>query len=69
MEPTLSTKLNILHKGKEPTFVISNRKEVISLMKLTLGTDMRGDLVSSQHVCDEISLSGHPATHIQYLSW
>jgi len=64
MEPMISTKLNNIHKGKEPTFVISNRKEVINLIKLTLGTDMRGDLVSNQHVCDDISLSDHPSTHI-----
>jgi hypothetical protein len=43
----VSTKLNNLHKGKEPAFVIGNMKEVINLINLTLGTDMRGDLVSN----------------------
>ena len=67
-EPMVSTKLNILHKGQEPAFVISNRKEVINLIKLTLGTDIRGDLASNQHVSDEICLSDHQITYIQYLS-
>jgi len=60
MDPTVITKLNILHKGKEPTFVVSNRKEVINLIKLTLGTDIRGDLVSNQHVCDKICQTIQP---------
>lgn len=62
-EPTVSTKLNILHKGKEPAFVNSNRKEVINLINLTLGADIRGNLVSNQHVSDKISLSAHQTTH------
>jgi hypothetical protein len=39
MEYLVSTNLNILNKGNEPTAVISNRKEVIDL---TLGTDKKG---------------------------
>jgi hypothetical protein len=52
----VSTNLSILNKGNEPTFVISNRKEVIDL---TLGTVKIGDLVTNWHVSDEISLSDH----------
>jgi hypothetical protein len=56
MEYLVSTNLNILNKGNKPTFVISNRKEVIDL---TLRTDKTGDLVTNWHVSDEISLSDH----------
>lgn len=54
----VSTNLNILIKGNEPAFVITNRKEVIDL---TLGTDKTGDLVINRHVGlpDGISLSDH----------
>jgi hypothetical protein len=44
MEYLVSRNLNILNKGNEPTFVSSNRKEVIHL---TLGTDKTGDLVTN----------------------
>jgi hypothetical protein len=47
---------NILNKGNEPTFIISNRKEVTDL---TLVTDKTADLVSNWHVFDEISFSDH----------
>jgi len=40
----LSTNLNILNKGNEPTFIISNRKDVT---ELTLVTDKTADLVSN----------------------
>jgi hypothetical protein len=56
MEYLLNTKLNILNRGKKPTFVISNRKEVTDW---TLGTDKIGDIVSNWHVSYEISLSDH----------
>jgi ABC-type lipopolysaccharide export system ATPase subunit len=56
MEYLVSTYLSILNKGSKPTFVISNRKEVIDL---TLGTDKIGNLVTNWHVSDEISLSDH----------
>jgi hypothetical protein len=62
MEYLVSTNLNILNKGNEPTFVISNRKEVIDL---TLGTDKIGDLVTNWHVSDDISLSDHRYTVFQ----
>ena len=52
----VSANLNILNKGNEPTFVVSNRQEVIDL---TLGTDKVVDLVSDWHVSDETSLSDH----------
>ena len=52
----VSTYLNILNKGNEPTFVITNRKEVTDL---TLRTDKKGDPVINWHVPDEISLSDH----------
>jgi hypothetical protein len=52
----VSTNLSILNKGNEPTFVLSNRKEVIDL---TLWTDKIGDLVTNRHVSDEISLSDY----------
>jgi hypothetical protein len=54
MEYLVSTNLNILNKGNEPTFVISNRKEI---KYLTLGTSKIGDMVTNWHVSDEISLS------------
>jgi hypothetical protein len=56
MEYLVNTNLSILNKGNEPTFVISNRKEVIDL---TLGIDKIRDLVTNWHVSDEISLSDH----------
>jgi hypothetical protein len=54
LEYLVSANLNILNKGNEPTFVVSNRQEVIDL---TLGTDKIGDLVSNWHASDETSLS------------
>lgn len=56
MESLVRTKLNILLKDKEPTFLFGNRKKVIYL---TLGTDTIRDLVSNWCASDEISLSGH----------
>jgi hypothetical protein len=53
MEYLVSTNLSILNKGNKPTFIISNRKEVIDL---TLGTDKIGDLVTNWHVSDDISV-------------
>jgi hypothetical protein len=53
MEYLVSTNLNIPNK---PTFVISNRKELIDL---TLRTDKIGDLVTNWHVSYEICLSVH----------
>jgi hypothetical protein len=44
MEYLVSTNLDILHNGNKPTFVISNRKEVIDLI---LETDKIGDLVTN----------------------
>jgi hypothetical protein len=47
MEYMLSTKLNILNKGNEPTFLNIRRRSVIDL---TLGTTLVGNLVSDWHV-------------------
>ncbi|PNF42332.1 hypothetical protein B7P43_G04928 [Cryptotermes secundus] len=56
MEFLVSSNLNILNHGNEPTFVVCNRKEVIDL---TLGTNNIGNLVSNWHVSDEPSVSDH----------
>jgi hypothetical protein len=48
--------VNVLNQGNEPTFVTSNRKEVIDL---TLGTNNIGNLVRNWCVSDEPSLSDH----------
>jgi hypothetical protein len=56
MEFLVSSNLNILNRGNEPTFVVRNWKEVVVL---TLGTNKIGDLVSNWHVSDEPSLSDH----------
>jgi hypothetical protein len=52
----VSSNLNILNHGNEPTFVVCNRKEVIDL---TLRTSKIGNLVSDWHVSGEPSLSDH----------
>jgi hypothetical protein len=44
MEILVSSNLNILNWGNEPTFVVRNWKEVIDL---TLGTNKIGDLGSN----------------------
>jgi hypothetical protein len=44
MEYLVSSNLNILNRGNEPTFVFSNRKEVTDL---TLGTNTIEDLVTN----------------------
>jgi hypothetical protein len=56
MEYLVSSNLNILNQGNEPTFVIRNRKGVIDL---TLGTNRIGNLVSNWHASDEPSSSDH----------
>jgi hypothetical protein len=56
MEFVVSSNLNILNHGNEPTFVVCNRKEVIAL---TLGTNNILNLVSNCLVSDEPSLSDH----------
>jgi hypothetical protein len=55
-EYLVSSNLDILNRGKEPTFVITNRKEVIDL---TLGTNHIGNLVRDWHVSDESFVSDH----------
>ncbi|PNF43884.1 hypothetical protein B7P43_G02776, partial [Cryptotermes secundus] len=54
MKFLVSSNLNILNHGNEPTFMVFNRKEVTDL---TLGTNNIGNLVSNWHVSDEPSLS------------
>jgi hypothetical protein len=49
-----STKLNILNKGNEPTFLKVRRRQVIDL---TLGTTLVVNLVSDWHLSSEESLS------------
>jgi hypothetical protein len=56
MEYLVSSNLNILNHGNKPTFVVSNRLEVIDL---TLGTKEIVNLVTNWHVSDETSLSDH----------
>jgi hypothetical protein len=56
MEFLVSSNLNILNHGKEPTFVVCNKNEVIDL---TLGTTNIGNLVNIWHVSDEPSVSDH----------
>ena len=54
MQYMVCTKLNILHKGNEPTFLNVRRGQVIDL---TLGTTLVGNLVSDWHISSEESLS------------
>ena len=55
MEYMVSTKLDNLNKGNEPTF-LKVRRQVIDL---TLGTTIVGNLVSDWHISSEESLSDH----------
>jgi hypothetical protein len=48
----ISTKINILNKVNEPTFLNVRRRQVIDL---TLGITLVGNLVSDLHVCSEES--------------
>ena len=54
MKYMVSTNLNILNKGNEPTFLNVRRMQVIDL-----GTTLVGNLVSDWHVSSEESLSDH----------
>ncbi|PNF39986.1 hypothetical protein B7P43_G15921 [Cryptotermes secundus] len=54
IEFPVSSNLNILNHGNEPTFVVCNRKEVTDL---TLRTNNIGNLVSNWYVSDKPSLS------------
>jgi hypothetical protein len=56
MEFLVSSNLNILNHGNKPTLVVCNRREVIDL---TLESNKIVNLVSNQHVSDELSLSDH----------
>jgi hypothetical protein len=52
----VSSNLNILSQGNEPTFVVHNKKDVTDL---TPGTNKIGNLVSNWHVSGEPSVSDH----------
>ncbi|PNF41846.1 hypothetical protein B7P43_G15804 [Cryptotermes secundus] len=56
MEFLVSSNLNILNHGNEPTFVVRNRKEAIDL---TPGADKIENLVINWHVFGKPSLSDH----------
>jgi hypothetical protein len=56
MKYVISTKLNILSKSNEPTFLNIRSWQVIGL---TLGITLVGDLVPDWHVPSEESLSDH----------
>ena len=56
MEYMLSTKLTILSKGNEPTFLNVRMRQDIDL---TLGTTLVGNLMSEWHVSSEEYLSDH----------
>jgi hypothetical protein len=51
MEYMVSTKLNILNKGNEPTFLNIRRRQVIDL---TLWTTLVGNLVSDMYLVKNI---------------
>jgi hypothetical protein len=52
VEYFMNSKIDILHQGKEPSFVIRNGKEVIDL---TLRSGWVGNMVKNYHVSDELS--------------
>jgi hypothetical protein len=56
VEVLVSSNLNILNHGNEPTFVVWSRKEVTDF---TLGANKIPNLLSNWHVSDESSLSDH----------
>jgi hypothetical protein len=66
MEYSVRTDLNFLNKGNEPTFALSNRKEVIDL---TLGTDMIGNLVTNWHVSDQIFCQTTDTQYFKLVTW
>jgi hypothetical protein len=56
MEILVSSNLNILNHGNEPTFVVCHKRKVIDM---TLETNKIVNLVSNWHVSDEPPLSDH----------
>ena len=48
--------LDIINRGNKPTFVTSNRQEVIDI---TIATLYIGNLMKDWHVTEEVSCSGH----------
>ena len=61
LEYLVTTDLDVLNKGTKPTFVISNRQEVIDI---TLATSDIESYITGWRVSDEESLSDH--RHIQF---
>ena len=56
MDYMVSTNLNILNKGNEPTFHIVRRRQVIEVNQ---GNTLIGNLMSDWHVSSEETLSDH----------
>lgn len=56
LEYLCSTNMGIRNSGNKPTFVISNREEVIDL---TLGSNKLWNLITNWHVSDDLSFSDH----------
>jgi hypothetical protein len=48
--------LDIMNKGKRPTFVTSNRQEVIDI---TIATFYASNFIKDRHVTEEVSCSDH----------
>jgi len=48
--------LDIMNRGNRPTFVTTNRQEVIDI---TIATFYAGNLIKDWHVTEEVSCSGH----------
>jgi hypothetical protein len=62
MQYLVSSNLNILIQGNEPTFIVCNRKEVTDL---TIGTNKISNLVNNWHVSEGPTLSDHGYTCFQ----
>ncbi|XP_045453518.1 uncharacterized protein LOC123662762 [Melitaea cinxia] len=52
----LATKLNVINRGSEPTFVTSRSQTIIDL---TLATEHVSEYISDWHVSDDVSCSDH----------
>jgi len=52
----MANQLDIMNRGNRPTFVISNRPEVIDI---TIATFYAGNFIKDWHVTEEVSCSDH----------
>ena len=52
----MANRLDIMNRGNRPTFLTSNRQEVIDI---TIGTLYAGNLTKDWHVIEEVSCSDH----------